>query len=142
MNQALAYSLKVWITNSLVWPIIFLIATVFLYKYNPLHLKFIGWYFSSVCLALLLTIIPWVVVYFSLKAMYKRGWPLVKLKITILIEVECLLLIIVPIGYWVNHEDTLTEILYWATCAIATAFCFWLYKLKPNGTTISTHSKA
>jgi hypothetical protein len=140
MKKAFVYSLKVWLTSALIFPIIVVLVRL---SENSAFASFNYKVFFPSCLyisllALIGSLVPWLVALLFMKRIIKRTHSPFATKLTISSIVIILFGGILLIGASGPPSSHHTEgMLFFEGFVIATALCAWFYKLEASNTDVS-----
>jgi hypothetical protein len=136
MKQSLIFSLKVLLTSAAFAPLILMLLKFFTdkEKFDPDYSMILIGYLKMVVVYLLMLTVPCLILLFSYKPILRKSiMPGLK-KLIFVLEFELVIGVWSLLGFSVNLNPTLSDLLFWLSLSLPSACCIWLYRLKPVDT--------
>lgn len=135
MKQALKYSLRVWITTALLWPIYITVISIFFYKEKNDWNDFTEpwWVGPLLLLGELILSIPSCGITYLLSASLIGDFKIRRIKtiLSILSPLLCILPTVLLSRGHIYIFNTYEFVAFYLTYCAALNTCIWLYRLKP-----------
>lgn len=142
MKQALTYSLKVWLTSSIVTPVLFTLGgLLFLDKGHPKEPigDYIGFTLAFILFGMAYSILLFILLWLLIAKLIKMAIPERKLKLLVLIIAELLIAALI-FGLQLKGAGVigLNTLVWWLPYALVIGLAIWFYKLEASTKTIES----